>query len=229
MNERDIFVIVIVVTVVLFFLLGALAAALLGVIAAPAFVIAWLNTLFGATPKVFWYISRMSGLVAYFLVWLSVVLGLSVTNKLARLWPGGPAVVDLHQFTSLLALSFVAVHVAVLLGDQYIGYNLTQLLVPFASAEYRPFWVGLGQLAAYLAIPVSFTFYIRQRIGYRTWRTIHYGTFVLYVLVTIHSLMSGTDTQNPLMLLMYGVTSLTVLGMLIYRVRVASLSPRRAA
>ena len=227
MNERDVFAIIIVIIVVLFFLLGALAAAMLGLIAAPAFVTAWLTNLFGPTPKVFWYVSRMSGLVAYFLVWLSVILGLSVTNKLGRLWPGGPAVVDLHQYTSLLALSFVAVHVAVLLGDQYIGYNLAQLLIPFASAEYRPFWVGLGQLAAYLAIPVSVTFYIRKTIGYGVWRAIHYGTFALYALVTIHSLMSGTDTQNPLMLAMYGVTGVSVLGMLLYRVRVATLSPRR--
>ena len=228
MNQRDIFVIVIVITVVMFFLLGALAAALLGMIAAPSFVLAWLNAMFGATPKVFWYISRMSGLMAYFLVWLSVMLGLSVTNKLGRLWPGGPAVVDLHQFTSLLALSFVAVHIVVLLGDQYIGYSLSQLLIPFASAEYRPFWVGLGQLAAYIAIPVSASFYLRKHIGYAMWRTIHYGTFLLYALVTVHSLMSGTDTQNPLMLGMYAVTGVSVLVMLFYRVRVATLSPRRA-
>ena len=53
MNERDIFAIIIVIIVVLFFLLGALAAALLGLIAAPAFVMAWLTNLFGPTPKVF--------------------------------------------------------------------------------------------------------------------------------------------------------------------------------
>jgi hypothetical protein len=63
------------------------------------------------------------------------VLGLSITNRLARLWPGGPAAADLHEHASLLGLAFGLLHALVLLGDAYIGYTLPQLLIPFASVS----------------------------------------------------------------------------------------------
>ena len=85
-----------------------------------------------------WYLSRASAFVAYVLLWWSMVLGLSITNRLARLWPGGPAAADLHEHASLLGLAFGLLHALVLLGDAYIGYTLPQILIPFASVSYEP-------------------------------------------------------------------------------------------
>ena len=41
-------------------------------------------------------ISDSSAIVAYILLWISMVLGLAITNKLARTWPGGPTFADLN-------------------------------------------------------------------------------------------------------------------------------------
>src|SRR5690349_14593712 len=106
--------------------LAALSAALLG-------------------PQSAWYLSRASAFVAYVLLWWSMVLGLSITNRLARVWPGGPTAGDLHEHASLLGLGFALLHALVLLADQYIGYTLPQILIPFASS-YLPLWVGFGQI-----------------------------------------------------------------------------------
>jgi len=114
-------------------------------------------SLSGSEPRAYWYLSRAAGLTAYGLLWLAIVLGLSLSNRLARVWPGGPTAADLHQFASLLALVFAAVHGLVLLGDQYIGYTAVQILVPFAGTAYRPLWVGLGQVGFYLAAVVAVT------------------------------------------------------------------------
>jgi hypothetical protein len=54
--------------------------------------------------------------------------------------------VDLHQFSGLLGLAFAIFHGAILLGDRYMGYTPLQLLLPFASLDYRPLAVGLGQV-----------------------------------------------------------------------------------
>src|SRR5947207_8775577 len=37
------------------------------------------------------------------LAWLSMAYGVLISNKLARVWPGGPTAFALHEYTSLLA------------------------------------------------------------------------------------------------------------------------------
>lgn len=79
------------------------AGGYLAVVAVQSGWLAALGTsLSGAEPKAFWELSRAAAFVAFALIWLSMALGLSITNRLARLWPGGPAAADLHQYTSLL-------------------------------------------------------------------------------------------------------------------------------
>src|SRR5690349_11455487 len=57
-----------------------------------------------------WSITRASALVAYGLLWLSMLAGLSMTSRLSRLWPGGPTTFALHRFSSLLGLGFALLH-----------------------------------------------------------------------------------------------------------------------
>ena len=228
MDESKALEFVVIVEVVALLGLLLMGALLVVALMSPHWLVGWWASLTAPEPKAFWYLSRVAGLIAYTLLCLAVILGLSVTNKLARVWPGGPAAVDLHQFASLLGLSFTAFHVLVLLGDHYIGYTLPQLLIPFASTDYRPLWVGLGQIALYLAVPIALSFYVRRWIGYRTWRSLHYGTFGVYALTTLHGLLAGTDAQNPLVLALYGGTALVVVGLTVHRLRLTALQTRRA-
>jgi predicted ferric reductase len=172
----------------------------------------------GSSPKAYWYLSRASGFVAYLLIWLSVVLGLLITGKLSRVWPGGPPTVDLHQFSGLLGLAFAVFHGLILLGDRYVGYTPLQLLVPFAGLEYRPLAVGLGQIALYVGLLVGLSFYVRRYIGFRTWRLLHFGSFAVYVLITIHGLAAGTDVGSPVTLALYGATGLTTFFLTVFRI-----------
>jgi predicted ferric reductase len=151
-------------------------------------------------------------------LWWLMVLGLALTNKLARIWPGGPTVNDLHEHASLLGLVFGLLHAFVLLGDSYIGYTLPQILIPFAGS-YAPLWVGLGQISLYLMAIVTATFYMRHWIG-RAWRSIHYLSFGVFVLALLHGLFSGTDSSAAWAFWMYAGTGLSVLALTIYRILV---------
>src|SRR5262249_24656856 len=119
----------------------ALVTALMVAVAQPAWLSTLMASLAGAQPTAYWYLSRSSAIVGYFMLWGSMVLGLAITNKLARAWPGGPTFAALHEHTGWLGLVLSAFHGLILLGDSYIGYSLNQILIPFASAAYRPFWV----------------------------------------------------------------------------------------
>lgn len=212
----------------LIFLAGSAAGAAIAVFLVPAALPELSASILSSQPKVYWYLSRSAGVVAYLVLWLSAVLGLSLTNRLARLWPGGPAAADVHQFSALLALALILFHVVILLGDRFANYAVWELLVPFAASAHAPFWVGLGQVAFYLALPVTFTFYIRRAIGVRTWRLIHYLSFGVLVLTVAHGIGAGTDGRTAAMLGMYIVTGCILVFLTTYRVAVTAHRRRPA-
>ena len=196
-----------------------------GALFAAIWLPAWLPdlrlSLLGSTPQAYWFLSRGSALVAYLLLWGSMVFGVLLTNKMARLWPGGPTAYGLHEFTSLLGMGFGLFHAVILIGDRYIDYTVAQIVVPFASTGYKPFWVGLGQLGLYLLALENFSFYVRQRIGTRAWRLIHYASFLTFLLALIHGLLSGTDTTQAWVAGMYWLTGGSLLFLSIFRLLTA--------
>lgn len=210
-----------------------LLAVALGAFAAAIVLPNWLpglsRSLLGSEPKAYWYLSRASAVVAYALLWLSMVLGLIITNRLARVWPGGPTAFDLHQFASLIGLAFALFHALILMGDKYINYNLAQVLVPFNSAGYKPVWVGLGQIGFYLLAIVGLSFYVRKRLGNRTWRLIHYLSFLTYVLALLHGIFAGTDTTVLAIQVFYWVTGASLLFLIVYRILIARVTTSKPA
>lgn len=204
---------------------GALAAAVVLPLWAPALS----QSLLGPEPKAYWYLARSAGLAGYLLLWLSVAFGLLITNRLARAWPGGPAAVDLHQFASLVGIAYGLFHALILLGDRYLNYSLSQLLIPFGSVDYRRVEVALGQIGFYLMVAVTFSFYVRQRIGYRAWRLLHYATFGVYCLILAHGILAGTDASALPVQIMYIGTGASILFLTFYRILAARSRQRPAA
>lgn len=202
-----------------------LLASLGGVLAALLLLPRWLPglsaSLSGPQAHGYWFLARASAWVAFGLLWLSLVMGLSITNRLARLWPGGPTAFDLHQHVSLLALAFALFHALILLGDRFIGYSPATLLLPFASHDYRPISVGLGQLGFYALALVGLSFYVRRLIGRRLWRAIHYLSFAVFVLVLAHGLGSGTDSGAVWARGVYWASGASVLFLTWFRVFVS--------
>jgi predicted ferric reductase len=192
-------------------------------------VLAWfakvIDALFAVSSVQFlWYVTRAAGISAYLLLWLSTAWGLAVSSKIFDPVLHRFFTYDMHQFLSLLAIGFATLHVAVLLSDRYLPFSLAQILVPFA-APYRPVWVGLGVIGMYLTLLVSITFYIRQWIGYRTFRIIHYVSFITYIGVALHGLLSGTDSPLLSIELMYAGTFLVIVFLFAYRMVIAVLHP----
>ena len=174
-------------------------------------------SLTGVDPKAYWFLSRATAFVSLGLLWLSMALGLGITNKLAQIWPGGPTAFALHEYTSLLGLAFAFFHALFLLGDHYINFNLLQLVVPFSTKAYQPFWVGLGQTGFYLGLIVTLSFYLRKQIGQKVWRGLHYFTFLSYAAAVIHGLAIGTDSSAPWAQWFYWLTGGSLLILFVYR------------
>jgi predicted ferric reductase len=177
---------------------------------------ALLNWVFVANSvQTMWYITRSSGLIAYVLIWLSMVWGLGVASKIFDTLLHGTFTYDFHQYISLLSIGFTLLHIGVLLFDRYMPYSVLQILLPFIS-PYRPFWVGIGIIGFYLALLVTVTFYIRTRIGMKAFRTIHVFSLVSYFAITLHSFFSGSDSSLASVMVLYVGTFLVTLFLIIY-------------
>ncbi len=100
--------------------------------------------------------------------------------------------------------------------------------MPFAS-PYEPVWVGLGVVAFYLLLVVVPSFWVRDRIGYRTWRAIHYATYGIFALAVMHGLFAGTDTRTPLVAGMMTASVAAVTVLTIWRVTGSGRPGGRAA
>lgn len=202
-------------------LVGVIFAAMLVVVAVgeslgSASFAQQIQSLFGLNSvQAWWYVTRASGLTGYFLLWLSMVWGFAIPTGLVRPVLENVFTYDFHEHLSLLGLGFVLVHVVVLLFDQYLPFSLSQLLIPFTDT-YRPFWVGLGIISLYLLLLVTFTFYLRPKVGAKAFRSIHVLSLVSYLGTTLHGLFAGTDSALPVTLLIYAGTFLVVIFLTVY-------------
>ncbi len=207
----------------------ALAGKLSAVSAIVSTVLIRINRTLGAAPsadsQVYWYMARVSGVIAYLLLWASVMWGLMLTNKVLKGVLKPLVTFELHQFLSVLSLAFSGFHAFILLGDRYIAFDVAALLIPFKST-YEPLWVGLGILSFYLMAILIVSFYFKKRMGHKVWRLLHYASFLGWVMVTFHGLMAGSDTRTPVMLMIYVVSTVSISFLTSYRILNAKIRQR---
>ena len=165
---------------------------------------------------VFWYISRTAAIGAYILLFVNVCLGLLMKSQFMERTLGRWRALDLHQFTALMAVALLGLHVFSLLGDKYSNFTLVQLLIPFASS-YLVVWTALGVIGFYLVLVVTFSAYVRKHIGYKTWRALHFSAMALFVVSLLHAIMAGTDSSAMWMQWIYVITGTTVTYLCFWR------------
>jgi predicted ferric reductase len=144
--------------------------------------------------KAYWFVSRSSGVLAYLLLTLSVMWGLVQSGAILRPTIPPALALGLHNFLSWAGLVMATLHALVLLGDIKPTMSLADIVIPFVG-PYRPMWVGLGVLGIYLMLLLSVSFYVRSKIGQKTFRLVHYASYATFLLVTWHALGAGTDTS----------------------------------
>lgn len=202
----------------LLILLSVAAGVLLAINLMPLWLPGLALSAAGSEPKIFWFLSRGSAIAAYWILWLAMGMGIVITNRLARVWPGAVPAFEIHQFTSMLGVGLALFHALILLGDRYMNYTLGQVLLPFTSTGYEPLWVGVGQSAFYGWLLIVLSFYVRKRIGKNAWRLIHFGSYACFLAVMLHGIFSGTDTAARWVQILYWVSGASLLFLTVYRV-----------
>ena len=139
-----------------------------------------------------WYVSRASGLTL--LILFSAVMMLGVASRLGsapRRWPR-LVFPEVHRTLALFSVAFLALHVLTAILDPFVTIGWAATVLPFASG-YRTLAIGLGTLAVDLGGAVIITSLVRRRLGFATWRAVHWLAYLAWPVAFVHSLTAGND------------------------------------
>jgi predicted ferric reductase len=145
--------------------------------------------------QLLWYTARAAGIVAWALAAASVIWGLVVSTRAVAPRPKPAWWFDLHRFLGGAAVAFTGIHVLSILLDTYVHFGLVNVLVPL-TGSWRPVAVAWGIVGMYLLAAIEVTSLLRARIPKKVWRAVHFTTFALYLVATVHAFSAGTDTWS---------------------------------
>jgi methionine sulfoxide reductase heme-binding subunit len=148
-----------------------------------------------ANPQWLWFLSRGSGLVLLVLFTAVMVLGTATRLGWApRRWPRF-VTAELHRTLSLFAVALLGLHVVTAIADPYVSIGWAATVLPFLS-PYRTAAIGLGTLAVDLGAAVLLTSVLRHRLGFGSWRTVHWLAYLAWPAAFGHALSAGGDLHT---------------------------------
>jgi len=169
-----------------------------------------------SSAKALWYLTRSTGLVALVLLTATVVIGVVASvGWTTQRWPRFLSQ-DIHRNLSLFCVGFVAIHVVTTVSDGYVPIGFADAFIPFRTA-YRPLYVGLGALTFDLLLAVLLTSAFRRRIGFASWRFVHWLAYLSWPIALVHGLGSGTDTPLTVVIAVEVLCAGAVLVAVIWR------------
>jgi sulfoxide reductase heme-binding subunit YedZ len=174
--------------------------------------------------QLLWYTTRGAGAVSLVLLSVVVVLGLLARVRFeTRGWPRFLSAA-VHRDLALMTLVFLLLHIVTAAVDPFTHLGLVAALVPFGS-YYRTVWLGLGTIAFELLIAIVATSLLRQHIGARVWRGIHWLAYLSWPVAVIHGIGTGTDGTAAWMLAIDIVCVVAVAAALLWRLVAAPPDP----
>lgn len=184
-------------------------------------------------PHLWWYLSRISAMVAWILMSFSMVWGVLLASRVFRGLDNPGWLKDLHKYLSTLTIVMASVHTTALTLDPYVKFTALDLIVP-GRATYDgatpliELSLAIGVIAFWLMSIVYLTSLVMDKLPRWLWKSIHYIAYVIFFIIGVHAAFSGTDVGTW----WYAAVSIAVitLGMLalIIRLTVVALSGQKS-
>lgn len=173
-----------------------------------------------------WWAIRVSGLVAYGALWMSMAFGVYTAGRGAGGLVHLPSTAELHRQWSVVALAATLVHaVASVAGPEVPPLAL---LVPLVSPTLRGA-VTMGTLAAWALVALVASDRLRGRLSPFAWRAMHATAFAAWALGLAHALQAGTDLANTAVRAVLVASAVGLLAAFGHRVVLARAGPNAQA
>lgn len=164
-----------------------------------------------------WILIRGSGIVAFALLSAAVAWGLLTSTKLLKTLVKAKPLTWFHESLGIGALIATLVHVFVLSIHDFLDFTWGEILLPGLS-DWKRVPIAFGVASFYGLVVVALSFYVKKWIGQRAWRSIHYGSFGVFVASLVHGVQAGTDSSHPMMIGMYLGAVVVIMLLLAHRV-----------
>jgi sulfoxide reductase heme-binding subunit YedZ len=168
------------------------------------------------TSPYLWYTTRATGLVALVLFTLVVSLGTLVANRIGGTMVGRFELNELHRSISIVAIVFLVIHILTTIVDSFVSTGLISVFVPMTST-YKRVAVAIGAVGFDLILAVWLSSLLKVRIENRSWRFIHWFSWLAFIAAITHSYLTGTDTRDGAGLVLVIVCAATVLAAALWR------------
>lgn len=183
-------------------------------------------------PHIWWYLSRISAMIAWGLMAFSMVWGVLLASRVFRGLDNPAWLKDLHKYLSTLTILMAVVHTTALTLDPFVQFTALDLLIP-GLATYQgatpliELALAVGVIAFWAMTIVYLTSLFMDKLPRWLWKSIHYLAYGVFFAVGIHAAFSGTDVGTW----WYAAVSIAVitLGMLalVIRFTVVALTGKR--
>jgi sulfoxide reductase heme-binding subunit YedZ len=182
-----------------------------------------------------WTIGKTAGVASFIMFTAVIIMGLTMTSKILlkyRIIPP-PDIMESHSFTAtFIAFLLIIIHFGSFLFDDFIGLTLNEALIPFlfkrnvvSGLDYNlTIPVGLGIIAFYIGALLLVSSHLRNKVvPAKLWRVLHYSSFLFYITFLVHSFMSGSDSDQLWLQLIYIGSLVLVIPLILLRIFAKSI------
>ena len=168
-----------------------------------------------------WYIVRASGFTAAGLLILIMLSGIGQVTGLTYRLIDPIKAWAIHKALSYALLAAIIIHGGFLFIDHFVSFSFIQLFIPFLNRySNKSLVLGLnlnfmaiasGILAMYCIVIIIATSLKWIDTKKRIWKNTHYLSYIVFILVFIHALSSGSDLKYGTFRLAFIASGLLVL------------------
>jgi|GEM_PF-5629808 len=141
-----------------------------------------------------WHMIRATGFVSYIFMAGSMFWGLWLSTGMAKELSPGALSLNVHVTLSWIAVVLGVVHALLLLVDDRFPHTVINLIVPFSSS-FRRVAGGMGVMGLWLSVAIAVSFPFKKRLTRKYWKLLHVSSYVGFVMVTIHTILAGSDVD----------------------------------
>lgn len=167
-----------------------------------------------------WYLTRASGLVATLALFILMLSGVGFITGHSFKFLEPITAWATHRALGIVLGIATLIHISALYFDNFVPFNMKELLIPFASS-YKPievfgiylgsFYVALGILSLYIFAGIILTslFWIDKKPS--IWKWMHLSSYIATFLIFLHALYLGTDLASGFMRWLWIILGISML------------------
>ena len=144
-------------------------------------------------------ISRVCGLLGWYLTGISLVWGIVLSTRLVRRTNLPAWLLGLHRSLAVGAAALLAVHVVAALGHHRAAIGVVDLFVP-GHSHWRTGAVTWGVVSLYLLLALMCSSVAITRMPRKWWHLSHLLAYPMFVASAVHAYGAGTDSQRRIFL-----------------------------